>query len=226
MSTKYDAIIRTLMNRLNIAKERITKLNLELHTLKTTLSPTAAVNTTLWNVVVAKGLKSIPKDQEQMNIINTIALESKQRENRAKNKIIRGALKSPSTEPSIAKAQDRSEEEKIFSLLRTEKSLIVNHFRLKPNVRTLELRSPIVVTLTNESARNRVLKQASTFFSVTNNRINRSSLFINPYITLNEHNLAYRLRTECKKRNAAHSPIAITINVIRGNTIKEITRHH
>jgi hypothetical protein len=147
------------MDRFNIAEERITKLNLELHTLKTTPLPTTARNSsTAWNVVVSKGLKTTPKDQEQMNIINTIALESKQRENRAKNIIIHGAPISSSTDPLIAKAQDRTEVEKIFSLLGSDKSLIVNHFRLKPNVRNPELPSPIIVILADESARNKVLK--------------------------------------------------------------------
>ncbi|XP_065673932.1 uncharacterized protein LOC136090884 [Hydra vulgaris] len=104
--TKYDAIIRTLMDRLNIAEERITKLNLELHTLKTTPSPTATGNNTAWNVVVVKGLKTTSKDQEQINIINKIALELKQRENIAKVIIIHGGPKSSSTNPSTTKAQD------------------------------------------------------------------------------------------------------------------------
>ena len=175
---------------------------------------------------MAKGSKATPKNQEQINIINTVAHESKQREIRSKNFITRGISTPPSTDQSIPKDQEKNEILKIFHLLGADTTNIASHFRLKPSIKTPTLPGPIIVIMTDDKARTNVLKQASLFFRNTNNRSKHSTLSINADMTLNEQNHAYLLRTECRKRNSSLSASATTINVIRENSIKEIQKDH
>ena len=65
-----------------------------------------AKNSMTWNLVVSKGSKPTPEDQNQSNILNTVALESKQRLTRAKNLVIREVPASPSIVPATAKVHD------------------------------------------------------------------------------------------------------------------------
>lgn len=221
-SCKYHTIIIQLTDRLVNAEKCITDLNLEVAYLKESSTPTADINPTAWNLVVSKGSTPTPKNQDQINIINTVAHETRQREIRAKNIIIRGISAAPSSNSATVINHDQNEIVKIFDLLGVDKNIIVNHFRTKPSVKTPSSHGPIIVVLTDEKARTNVLKQVSTFFRNSNNRKNHTTFSINPDMTLNEQNHAYLLRTECRKRNAALSTSATTINVIRGNSIKEI----
>ena len=155
-------------------------------------------------------------------MIGTIAKETKDRDNRARNIVIQGIPKSSDIDTTAQKTHDQTAIVKILDLIGADKTKVISHFRLTPRDATKT--GPIIVTLPDEKERNNVLKLSNTHFRTPTNRTANAAIFINPDMIQSEKNLAWQLRTECKKRNSALPNTATTVYVIRGNQIKEITK--
>jgi hypothetical protein len=211
---------------INTQELTIANLNAIIAQHGTSTQVSTALTATSWNQVVSKNAKTPQKNQQQIDMIGTIAKESKERENRSKNIVIQGINNSTSSDQNDQKHHDQTEINKVLDLIGADKDKYLAFFRLNPreSVGNPIKTRPLVITLPSESDRNHVLKQSSLFFRVAANRANYTTLFINPDLTAVEKNLAWQLRTECKKQNASLPATSTTLFVIRNNKIKEITK--
>ena len=103
-------------------------------------SPTSSTTNEAWNLVVSKNKA---KSQEQIDIINTVTKENKDRERRDKNVIIFGIKESTKTDVTEKKADDLVEIQKLTNDVYIDKDNIVRLFRIKSKSGV----SPIIVEL-------------------------------------------------------------------------------
>ena len=84
-------MVRTLKNKVDELEKIVNK------------APAAATPSNAWNLIVSK---NVAKSQEQIDIINTVTKENKEREKRNKNVIIFGIQESTKTDITEKKADD------------------------------------------------------------------------------------------------------------------------
>jgi hypothetical protein len=176
-------------------------------------SPTSSTTNEAWNLVVSKNKA---KSQEQIDIINTVTKENKDRERRDKNVIIFGIKESTKTDVTEKKADDLVEIQKLTNDVYIDKDNIVRLFRIKSKSGV----SPIIVEFKDSGIRNEFIKRSHRKFK---------DIYVNPDLTESQRNLDKQLREKCHKLN---EPLKLKENwinvneyyVIRNNEVIKIRK--
>ena len=160
--------------------------------------------------------KNIAKSQEQIDIINTVTKENKDREKRDKNVIIFGIRESTKNDITEKKADDLVEIQKLTNDVYIDKDNIVRLFRIKSKSGV----SPIIVEFKDSGIRNEFIKRTHRKFQ---------DIYVNPDLTESQRNLDKQLREKCRKLN---EPLKLKENwsnvdeyyVIRNNEVIKIRK--
>ena len=197
---------------------KIDQLNLKIMALEKIVNsiPKSVISSSTceaWNLVVSKNKA---KSQQQIDIINTVTKENKDRERRDKNVIIFGIKESTKTDITEKKADDLEEIQKLAHNVHIVKDNIVRLFRIKSKSGV----SPIIVELKDSGIRNEFIKRTHRKFK---------DIYVNPDLTESQRNLDKQLREECHKLN---EPLNLKENwnnvteyyVIRNNEVIKIRK--
>ncbi len=197
---------------------KIDQLNLKIMALEKIVNslPKSVISSSTceaWNLVVSKNKA---KSQQQIDIINTVTKENKDRERRDKNVIIFGIKESTKTDITEKKADDLEEVQKLADNVHIVKDNIVRLFRIKSKSGL----SPIIVELKDSGIRNEFIKRTHRKFK---------DIYVNPDLTESQRNLDKQLREECHKLN---EPLNLKENwnnvteyyVIRNNEVIKIRK--
>ena len=176
-------------------------------------SVTSSTTSEAWNLVVSKHKV---KSQEQIDIINTVTKENKEREKRDKNVIIFGIKESTKNDITDKKADDLIEIQKLTESVSIDKSVILRLFRIKSKSGI----SPIIVELKDSVVRNEFIKKSHRKFK---------DIYVNPDLTESQRNLDKQLREKCRMLN---EPLKLKENwvnakeywVIRNNDVIKIIK--
>ena len=148
-------------------------------------------NEELWTDVV-KG-KQKRKSINQLNLINAVAKESKERKMREKNVIIFGLAASTNKNKDNAFDEDKKNVITIFNKI--DANVNIEHII---NLKTRnENQPPFIVVLKDKHERNKVLKSSK----VLKDDDSFSKVFINPDLTEAERHKAKLLKEECHRMN-------------------------
>ena len=166
-----------------------------------------------WNLVVSKNKV---KTQEQIDIINTVTKENKEREKKDKNVIIFGIKESTKTDIIYKKADDLIEIQKLTDTISIDKDNILRFFRIKSKSGV----PPIIVEMKDSVVRNEFIKKSHRKFK---------DIYVNPDLTEAQRNLDKQLREKCRKLN---EPLKLKENwgtateywVIRNNDVIKISK--
>jgi hypothetical protein len=139
----------------------------------------------------------VKKSPDQINIINIIANETKEREKRENNLVIFGLKDSKEVDKIEAIEEDKKPINSIMQKLNV-KVTIKNVIKLKSNK---GFNAPFVVILNDKSERNSVLKNAKELKKDKD----YEKIFINPDLTESERYKSKLLRDDCKIKNNANS---------------------
>ena len=183
--SEQEAIITDLRNLIEKLRSDNDRLNERVNELENSKIPPSIQNDT-W----ASKLKKTP---HQMEIINIMANETKERDKRENNLVIFGLKESALSDKSQAIAEDKQNIELIIQKLNVKVN-IKNVIKLKSNN---GYKAPYVVILNDKSERNSVLKKAKELKKDKT----YENVFINPDLTESERYKSKLLREECKKRN-------------------------
>ena len=201
---EYEAKIDELYKRI-LALEDLVK--------NSPKSSTSSTTSEAWNLVVSKNKA---KSQEQIDIINTVTKENKDREKRDKNVIIFGIRESTKNDITEKKADDLVEIQKLTNDVYIDKDNIVRLFRIKSKSGV----SPIIVEFKDSGIRNEFIKRTHRKFQ---------DIYVNPDLTESQRNLDKQLREKCRKLN---EPLKLKENwsnvdeyyVIRNNEVIKIRK--
>ena len=197
---------------------KIDQLNLKIMALEKIVNsiPKSVISSSTceaWNLVVSKNKA---KSQQQIDIINTVTKENKDRERRDKNVIIFGIKESTKTDITEKKADDLVEIHKLTDNVNKDQDNIVRLFRIKSKSGV----SPIIVEFKDSGIRNEFIKRTHRKFQ---------DIYVNPDLTESQRNLDKQLREKCRKLN---EPLKLKENwsnvdeyyVIRNNEVIKIRK--
>ena len=141
---------------------KIDQLNLKIMALEKIVNsiPKSVISSSTceaWNLVVSKNKA---KSQQQIDIINTVTKENKDRERRDKNVIIFGIKESTKTDITEKKADDLVEIQKLTDNVNKDQDNIVRLFRIKSK----SIVSPLIVELKDSGIRNEFIKRTHRKF--------------------------------------------------------------
>ncbi len=144
------------------------------------------VNLIAWNLVESKNLV---KAQEQIDIINTVTKENKEREIKDKNVMIFGVKESLKIDLADKKKDDLDAIEKLACHVSLSNDNIVKLFRIKSKKGI----APIIIEMKNDEVRKEFIKRSNRKFT---------NIYIYPDLTESQRNLDKQLRDKCKNMNA------------------------
>lgn len=131
---------------------------------------------------------------EQMNVMNAVAADIKEREKRESNLIVFGIKKSDKKEAPGRRDDDKKSLEEVFDRIEADKSKIKSFYRIVSKKKDSH---PLVVVLQSPADRFPILKAAK---KLKTDNIN-DRIFINPDLCVAERELVKNLRKQCKEKN-------------------------
>ena len=137
---------------------------------------------------------SSSRSQVELNIINSITKETKERERRENNVVIFGVKASTNTDSKREKEENKVEIDKILKKLQVNVN-VNNVIKLKSNNGNI---APFVVILNDKKERNSILKKAKDL----RDSKEYEKVFINPDQTKAERYNSKLLREECREKNS------------------------
>jgi len=179
-------------------------------------NPAASSPTTdAWSVVVGKKLNKTPA---QLDMLNCVANENKDRMKRDKNLIVFGIPSSTKSEPNEKQLDDEKKIKELLTKVKINSENVVKCFRLRskdPNKPP-----PIIVETTDTVTRNNIIKAARRKFE---------GIYVNPDLTEAQRRQDRQLRDELKNKN---EPLDLKNNwataghyyVIRNNTVVKVEK--
>jgi hypothetical protein len=149
---------------------------------------TTIVNDKTWSTVVNRNKH---KTQVQMNMLNTVAIESKERDKRERNVIIFGIKESSKTTTEEKKIDDSLEIQQLLSQVSIPNEKVIRCYRIRS--RDTQKPGPLIVEMEDKKTRNEFLKMSHRKFQ---------NVYVNPDLTEAQRDLDKKLRDEMKQKNA------------------------
>jgi hypothetical protein len=190
LTNKYEALLLQIEGLKKIVSDQagtITTLKNKIEMFESTPAQTTAATLGEWNIIAGK---PAIKTTVQLDMLNCMATEQKQRDKRQKNLVIFGLPSSAKTDATEKQADDVNAVQGLLEKLSIEKGKLVRCFRLKSRIP--EKPAPVVVEMADATVRNQIVKVARRKFP---------GIFINPDLTEAQRHLDKKLRDECRRKN-------------------------
>jgi hypothetical protein len=183
------ADLRTIFDKsVNELKEKVKELEEENNDLKNRVKELESNSAApIWASV------SNSKSPDVMNIINSVANETKEREKREYNICIFGVNASTNNDPKQEKEENKKSINRIINKLKVDVNIeSIIKFKSKS-----EKNAPFIVILKSKNERNAILKKSKEL----RDSKEFEKVFINPDQTQAERFKSKQLRDECKEKN-------------------------
>ena len=171
-----------------------------------------------WNLTKANkpSVSNNGENQNQLDLINGIALENKEREKKKKNLIIFGANESNDIENNNNSEKDGEQVKNIFTIIDIDFEKVKTIMRFNKSKRGSNP-ATILVELKDAKDRYNILKKARKL----KEHSEYNKVFINPDLTLSQRDLGKKLRDERNMRNLENKDKTYTF-VIRSDKVIKI----